>query len=107
MFFRIREEQVTLEDENDNLRQELRDHEIQSQALMQQYQNELDLAQRSNENLQQLVNEGKENLSKQEENYKQDLENLTNQWNSERNNLMDKINGLTKVLIIINKLKIK
>lgn len=104
MLFRIREEQVVLEDENDNLRQELRDHEIQSQSLMQQYQNEFDLVQRSNENLQQLLNEAKENLSKQEENYKQDQDNLANQWNVERNNLMEKINGLTKVNIINKKI---
>ncbi len=81
------------------MRQELRDHEIQSQALMQQYQNELDLAQHSIENLQQLLNEAKENLLKQEDNQKQDFENLNNQWNLERNNFIEKINALTKVII--------
>lgn len=63
---------------------------------MQQYEHELDLAQRSVENLEKLLKEAKDNLLKQEEMHKSELDNLNNQFNTERNTLLERIENLVK-----------
>ena len=93
---RIREETNNYEDEIENLKDELRDHEVQSQSLMQQFENELDLRQKNIENLEKLLKETKDNLNKLQENNKGDIENLTTQFTYERNGWNEKLENLMK-----------
>lgn len=93
---RIREETNNYEEEIDNLKEEIKEHETQSQALMQQFENEIDLRQRNIENLEKLLKESKDNLAKMQENMKNEIDNLNNQYINERNLLNERMESLMK-----------
>lgn len=95
---KITEMQTSYEDEIAGLREELRDNEIQYQSMVQQYDHEINMLQKTNENLEKLLQEAKENLSKLQENNKIDLEKQIQQFILERSQFIEKIENLTREL---------
>ena len=88
---RIREEQNNLEEEIENLKDELREHEIQSQNVVQQYEHEMDLRQKTIENLEKMLKESKENLANIQVVHQTNVDTQMQNFNLERGNLSQKL----------------
>jgi len=92
---KLKEERELNEEELENLREELREAEIQSNALAQQYEHELTLKQQTIETLEKYVKEAKENLASIHTSNVATLEQHLANFSAERTQLIGKIENLT------------
>ena len=91
---RIRDEQGQYEEDLENLKEDLRDHEIQIQTLTSQYEHELDLKLKNIESLEKMLRETKDNLASTQTNFNMQMEQQITQFNAERTQLTARIEGL-------------
>jgi hypothetical protein len=92
---KLKEEQNLQEEELENLRDELREAEIQTNALAQQYEHELTLKQQTVETLEKYVKEAKESLNSIHTSNVATLEQHLTNFSNERTQLISKIENLT------------
>lgn len=93
---RIREEQALHEEELDNIKDELREVEIQNNSLTQQYEHELMLRQQNIETLEKYLKEAKDNLANIQNSSSTALENHLANFSNERAQMISKIENLSQ-----------
>ncbi len=93
---RIKEDQSAHEDELDNIKEELRDLEIQNASLTQHFEHEMVLRQQTIETLEKYLKEAKENLANIQASSSSTLDVHLANFSSERAQLISKIENLTQ-----------
>ena len=88
---RIKEDQALHEEEMDSLKDELRDVEIQSSSITQQYEHELMLRQQNIDTLEKYLKETKESLATTQSSHNTSIENHLNNFANERTQLISKL----------------
>jgi chromosome segregation ATPase len=92
---KMKEEQSNYEEEIENLKEELKEQESQSQALIQQYEHELAMRQKTIETLEKYVKETRENLLTLQSTNSSNIEHQIISFEKERKNLLDKVEKIS------------
>ena len=88
---RIKEDQALHEEEMDSLKDELRDVEIQSSSIAQQYEQELMLRQQNIETLEKYLKEAKDTINTMQVTHTATIENHLNNFTVERSQLISRL----------------
>lgn len=91
---KLKEDQVSYEEEIENLKEDLREQEMQNTQLVQQYEHEMALKQQTIDNLEKYLKETKDTLNTLQSSHNANMEQQMDGFMMERKGLLEKIEGL-------------